>query len=304
MSALRARLAAPAGARLVGLYPHAWRARYGEEMRALLEDDPPGARGLGTLVLGAARAHARPRRSWSAGVDAPTRLRLSLSALFCCWIALSLAGIGFQKDTEDPAFAAAAARHPLLGIGHALVLAGACLGAASIAYGGLPLLALAVRAARRQARLMVLLALPALAVVLLAALTVLLVAIAPARGAGFPASFVLSVLLPWTLAIYACALVCAIVPRAVLARVEMPLPSLRRALRAGLVLGAAMWLLAAGMALYAPALLAGSHSLAAVATGPYGASTGVMLCLQTISAALLASVASVSALRGARALRD
>ena len=37
-------------------------------------------------------------------------MRLSIVALFCCWIALSLNGIGFQKDPEDPEFIAAAAR--------------------------------------------------------------------------------------------------------------------------------------------------------------------------------------------------
>ncbi len=33
-----------------------------EEMRALMEDDPPGARGLATILAGAMGAHLRPQR--------------------------------------------------------------------------------------------------------------------------------------------------------------------------------------------------------------------------------------------------
>lgn len=43
--------------RLVRLYPAAWRARYGEELAALLEDRPPGPFDVLDLVLGAIDAH-------------------------------------------------------------------------------------------------------------------------------------------------------------------------------------------------------------------------------------------------------
>jgi hypothetical protein len=56
---------APAGSRLVRLYPAAWRARYGEEMRAVLEARPPGLRERLDLVRGALDAHLHPDRpSW------------------------------------------------------------------------------------------------------------------------------------------------------------------------------------------------------------------------------------------------
>ena len=36
---------------LLGLYPEAWRERYRSEVSALVEDDPPGVRGLASLLV-------------------------------------------------------------------------------------------------------------------------------------------------------------------------------------------------------------------------------------------------------------
>ena len=71
----------------------------------LLADDPPGTRGLLSLVRGALAAHARPG-AWAARRPAADRIRVSIGGLFACWIAVSLAGASFQKETEEPAFAA------------------------------------------------------------------------------------------------------------------------------------------------------------------------------------------------------
>jgi uncharacterized protein involved in exopolysaccharide biosynthesis len=38
---------------LIGLYPASWRARYGDEFEALIEDSPPGIRGILDLMKGA-----------------------------------------------------------------------------------------------------------------------------------------------------------------------------------------------------------------------------------------------------------
>jgi hypothetical protein len=46
---------------LLRLYPPAWRARYEEELLALLEDTPLTARAAIDLLLGALDAHARPQ---------------------------------------------------------------------------------------------------------------------------------------------------------------------------------------------------------------------------------------------------
>ncbi len=55
---------------LLRAYPLAWRRRYGGEMEALVEDDPPSGRALLTLLTGALRAHLRPgawRRQLASG---------------------------------------------------------------------------------------------------------------------------------------------------------------------------------------------------------------------------------------------
>lgn len=291
-----------AGRLLLALYPEPWRARYGQEMEGLIEDDPPAAPGLASLLLGAARAHMRPQRSWRKAAGRETLMRLAVGAMFACWIVISVAASGFQKETEDPPYGWAAAHHPLLGLAHGMIVSGAGLGALSIAVGGLPLLLQALRAARArgEARLWLWICAPALALLLLFGVTWLLFDIAPRRN-GFPVSFVLSILVPWMLAICAFAGVCALAPRAVLARVEPTRRALRRACLAGLALAGAMYLVAGGLVAYAIALAVSSPSLAASPTGPLGTSTAAMVGVEAALAAVMALCGGAAALRGRRA---
>lgn len=305
MSRLRETLGPGIGAALLALYPEPWRARYREEMLALMEDDPPGPRGLASLLTGAAHAHLRPGASVRAEAGPSSRMRLSIGAMFCCWIAVCLAAVGFQKTTEEPVFTAAGPARALLAIAHDAILAGGLLGAGAIALGGVPLLwqAVATALSRRDRALALLIARPAIALVVLLALVAVLLAIAPARGHGFPAPFVLETLLPWSLGVYALAFVCATTPRAVMRRVEMSPPSLRRASFAGIGLVSAMCLVSAGLALYAPALWLARPSLAAEASGPYGASTGAMLLGQLLAAVLCTALGALAAARACAAAR-
>lgn len=48
------------GARYVGLFPRAWRDRYGDELEAILDEDPPGLRARLDLIRGALDAHLHP----------------------------------------------------------------------------------------------------------------------------------------------------------------------------------------------------------------------------------------------------
>ncbi len=159
---------------LLALYPESWRERYGEEMRALVEDDPPGAAGLASLITGAARAHLRPRRAWREGMTAASAMRLSVGALFACWILVSVAGACFAKETEHrDAFEH---MHPLLSAARHLITLGAVIGALAVAVGGLPLLshALVTALRGRDRRVRLLLASPALAGAALVALAAVL----------------------------------------------------------------------------------------------------------------------------------
>jgi hypothetical protein len=283
----------------VALYPQPWRKRYASEMGALLEDDPPSPRGLLSLLGGALDAHLRPQAGWREALPPLVRVRLSLSGLFGCWIALSVLGMAFRKETEDDGFASAAAHHPLLAIAEGAVLAGALSGALTLALGGLPLVWLAVRQAalRRDRRLALLLASPLLAILGYAALTLLIVRLAPARHDHFAAGFVLSIMLPWLLAGLACASALAYAPRAVLARLSPSPTALRRAARATPALAAAIVLVACGLALYAAALALQAPSLAGVSSGPVGASTGLMLAGEALLAVCVGGPALVCAAR-------
>ncbi|MHB8242422.1 MAG: hypothetical protein ACYDHN_10570 [Solirubrobacteraceae bacterium] len=284
-------------------YPQPWRTRYEPEVLALLDDDPPSLGGLASLIAGAADAHLRPRRGWRGALSPTTRMRLSIGGLFCCWIVLCLNGIGFQKDTEDPGFIAAGARHPLLAVAHGTVVAGAVLGGLAIAVGGLPLLWQGVRQALRgrDVRLGLALLSPVGALIAFAALTWLLMRIAPGRHGHFPVGFVLLFQAPWRLAGWLCAAVCALAPRIVMARTPIRSRELRRASYAGAALALAMVVVTGGLVIYACALVVQAGGLAGMSTGPVGASTGVMLILYAATACLVSALGLTASKRALRA---
>lgn len=292
-----------AGRLLIELYPQAWRRRYRGEVLALVEDDPPGARGLASLLTGAADAHLRPKSSWSARTPPSERIRLSIGTMFCCWIALTVVGAGFQKETEEPAFFAAARAHPVLAVAHALVVAGAALGALAVAVGGLPLLWQALGSARagRDRRLVGLLLLPLVAIAGFAVLTRLLLAIAPASSAHPHASSALALLAPWWAGGLVAAISCALAPRLVLRRVPVRTRSLRRAALAGLALAAAMVMITLALVAYDLALVLQAPELSAQSGGAVWPSTGATLAAGALVAALTTAMAALSAARAARA---
>ncbi len=296
------RIRAGAGRALLALYPEPWRERYGEEMSALLDDDPPGPRGLGSLVSGAAGAHLRPRRCWREGAGPAGSMRLSVGALFACWMLVSVAGSCFAKVTEH--FDPVEHEHSVLSVARAMITAGAGLGAVAVAIGGLPLLwhALRTTARQRDRRLAAILLSPALAGICWWVLAVVLLALAPARHGTFPLGFVLGVLVPVTLAAAGCALIGALAPKAVMRRTRPPAGLLRLAAWCGQLLAAAVLLVTGGLALYLPVLwsVAGAGS---EPSGPFGLSTRVTLCFALAAAALACGPSLIAATRARRAAR-
>jgi hypothetical protein len=302
----RARLAAwrrRAGNMLLALYPEPWRERYRQEVLALIEDDPPGVRGLCSLLSGAADAHLRPQQAWQRNSPPAVRMRLSVGAVFCCWIAVSLQGASFQKVTEGQPFAGAEARHPLMSLAHQAILAAALLGAAAVAVAGLPLLWQALVRVRQERdwRLAAMLCLPPLAVAGFLGEALILGALAPARNGGFPARFVLSAGLPFVLGSIVCALVCALSPRAVLGRIDPSRAALRRAALASIPLALAMCVITLALVVYELSLSLQAAALAALSSGPLGASTQAMLAGECALAALGCAFALIGAARARRA---
>ncbi len=233
-------------------------------------------------------------------------MRLSVWATFCCWIGLSIAGAVFQKETEEGAFTTATSQHGLLGLARGVVIAGAALGAGAIAVGGLPLLWQAVREARSRPLRRTLLAglvLPPAGLALFAAVTAVVLAVAPAHFEATSTGERLALLGPWWAAGAAFALACALAPRIVLDRLDASPQSLRRASYAGLVLLVAMALVTSGLAGYCIALARAAPPLSSQTGGPLWPSTGLVLAGGAALAAACTALAAVSATRALAAAR-
>jgi hypothetical protein len=87
----------PAGAALLRLYPAAWRARYGDEMLALLEDRRVGWRDRLDLVRGAVDAH------WLAPRSAATMVGAALLA-GAAWTVAAAATLGEPVLPDWPGY--------------------------------------------------------------------------------------------------------------------------------------------------------------------------------------------------------
>lgn len=308
MSARRHRSRARFGGALLALYPEPWRGRYREEMLALLEDDPPSPGGLASLLRGALEAHLRPGPG-RVRATPRDRMRLSVCGLFGCWIALSVLGGGFAKETEAGQYSLAGHRQDVLTGLHEAVVLGALLGSVAIAVGGLPLLWQALVHARRHRdwRLAACLALPVGGVALFVLVTATLIAIGPGDLAVRSTATKLAVMLTWWASGLAAALACGLAPRLVLRRVEVSARSLRLASAAGTALALAMAIVSISIAAYDVALAALAPSLAGESGGPIWPSTGATLAVFAALALLCTALGGLAALRagaGARLSRQ
>jgi hypothetical protein len=118
----------------LGLYPLAYRRRYGQEMGALLEDSPPSPAVIVDLLRGAARAHLRPEPAVAAEVGPDERLRLGLGSVLLCWVLFAIAGLALYKTTENGA-SEAGGEPALLGGLHLCIEVLAALGSVAVVVG-------------------------------------------------------------------------------------------------------------------------------------------------------------------------
>lgn len=156
-------LALALAARLVGLYPRAWRARYGAELLAWVAERA-GERRLGPLtvldLLGGAldaRLHpdlppSEPRANtrWTLMPDPDrlaARLRGVVLGVLCGYAAFVFAGAGYQKLTEYDDFVAAAHRHAAVGAAFDTVAGASLVALAAMLAAGVPIGLAAVRQA-------------------------------------------------------------------------------------------------------------------------------------------------------------
>jgi hypothetical protein len=123
---------------LVRCYPRGWRARYGDEYASLLCDAfAATARTRRPLLVVNAVRGALDARVYSIG-GAFVSVRSSLTDVIWAVALFTVAGIAFQRLTDDPAITAAADRHPGVGWSFTALVAGAVIALAAMVAMAMP----------------------------------------------------------------------------------------------------------------------------------------------------------------------
>jgi hypothetical protein len=133
----------------LSLYPPAWRARYGAEVRALLEDSGGDARAAASLAWHAVPAWAWPPRHLH---DGSGRMRSSLATAGIAWALLAGLGAVFVQlaQAQPSSQATALAQHPVIQWSYWAFDGCLVVSVLAVAAGGVPLWLLMLRAARRR----------------------------------------------------------------------------------------------------------------------------------------------------------
>ena len=268
----------------LALYPPSWRARYGDELRALLEDSGDRPAAVASVAWRALPAWFRPPLR-----DRPARMRASLATALISWSMLAGLGLVFAQLTQLQGLTAPG--HPELRWAYAVFDVTLATSALVAGLGGLPLWLLMLRRARRERRIRdaVYLFLPLVAPVAYLiglAVTVRLVAGPNGVSQGW-FGFV-------TLAGFAAAATAAAGPGLALRRLQPRGPALRLA-------AAAAGVSAAVMAVAAVAIVVAVTSLSLWARQFAGYHDGAVSAIYLALVVTAATVTTVSAARGTRA---
>ena len=268
----------------LALYPPSWRARYGDELRALLEDSGDRPAAVASVAWRALPAWFRPPLR-----DRPARMRASLATALISWSMLAGLGLVFAQLTQLQGLTAPG--HPELRWAYAVFDVTLATSALVAGLGGLPLWLLMLRRARRERRIRdaVYLFLPLVAPVAYLiglAVTVRLVVGPNGVSQGW-FGFV-------TLAGFAAAATAAAGPGLALRRLQPRGPALRLA-------AAAAGVSAAVMAVAAVAIVVAVTSLSLWARQFAGYHDGAVSAIYLALVVTAATVTTVSAARGTRA---
>lgn len=288
----------------LGLYPLAFRRRYGDEMRAVLEQTPTRAATILDLGRGALSAHLHPSVPLARSIPTDERLRGSVSAVLACWVAFAAAGFGFAVTTEDAPFSNSAASHPLLGSAHASVQLLAIVGSLAVLAGALPLVVLAMRRAWREPSARLTTSLPILAVGGFAVLTSVLAWFVSTQQTHRASTAGGIAFIAWGVAGLCCGAVCVVAARRTLFAMDVARRWLLVAFACGAVVTAAMLAISLATSLYAASLALDASRLAAAPNGPLQlTSVSVSLGVQVIVMIAAGAFAATTTTRGWRAIR-
>ena len=275
---------APLARAALALYPPSWRARYGDEVLALLDDSGGGPAAGASLAWHALPAWIRPPLH-----DRSDRMRASLATALMSWSMLTGLGLVFAQLTQLQGVNAPG--HPELRWAYAVFDVTLAISALVAGLGGLPLWLLMLRRARREQRTRdaVYLLLPVIApVAYLAALIVTIRLVGSANGVSQGWFGVV------TLAGFAAAAAAAAGPGLALRRLQPRGPALRLA-------AVAAGLSAAIMAVAAVAIVVAVTSLNLWARNFAGYHDGTVSGIYLALVVTAATVTTVSAARGTRA---
>jgi hypothetical protein len=133
----------------LGLYPPAWRARYGAEVRALLDDTGGGAPAAASLAWHAVPAWVCPPRQLH---DGSGRMRSSLATTGVAWVLLAgLAAVFAQlTQAQGSTQGATLAQHPVIQWSYWAFDGLLVVSVLAVAVGGIPLWLLMLRTAPRR----------------------------------------------------------------------------------------------------------------------------------------------------------
>jgi hypothetical protein len=282
------------------LYPLAFKRRYDEEMRALLEQTEPRARTVLDLLRGALLAHVRSEHA----CERDDRLRVGASGVLACWVVFAAAGFAYYKTTEDEPFTRAGNAHALLGVAHGSIQALAVLGSLAVILGAAPLVFAALAQARRgEGRLRLLVCIPPAAVAVFACLSALLLWLTHSQGHATTVGH--GAFVAWELAGSLCGALCVVGARLALMRTAVTHGRLVLAFACGVVVSVAMAGIALLVALYTIALGLDASALAASTNGPLAlTSTEFSLIVQLVAMTVAMLLALTSTNRSWRALRS
>jgi hypothetical protein len=270
----------------LALYPPSWRARYGDEVHALLAESGGGVPAIASVAW-----HALPAWIWPPRhlYNRPARMRASLATGLVAWSFLTGLALVFAQLTQFQGYRPSG--HPVIAWSYLVFDAALAMSVLAAGLGGLPLWLLMLRRAHRERRrrdtayLLLPLILPA---AYLVTLRVALQFVGGTQGVS-PSWFGLIILVG-----FAAVGAAATGPGLALRRLQPGGPALRLAAAAGGVAAAAIVLAAVaifvvviGLCLWAPGF-AGYHD--AILPGVY---------LTLVAAA--SAVTAVGAARGTRA---
>ena len=132
----------------LALYPPSWRARYGDEVRALLEDSGNSPAAVASVAWRALPAWFWPPRHLH---DRPARMRASLATALMSWSMLAGLGLVFAQLTQLQALTAPG--HPEIPWAYYVFDVALAASVLAAGFGGLPLWLLMLRRARREQRI-------------------------------------------------------------------------------------------------------------------------------------------------------